>query len=45
MSLVPVFHLDGRFFGGHIPIAVGILDEPDQSAGFHGEGARHRRRC
>lgn len=31
-------------FGGHIPIAVGMLDGFHHEAGFHGEGAQHRRR-
>ncbi len=32
-------------FGGHIPIAVGMLDGFHHEDGFHGEGDQHRRRC
>ena len=31
-------------FGGHIPIAVGMLDGSNDEAGFHGEEAQPRRR-
>lgn len=31
-------------FGGHIPIAVGMLDGYNHEAGFHGEEAQDRRK-